>query len=99
MNISVRRTGGFAGLTEELGTVDTEHLDSTLAQQIEEKIRSLNFFALPATVAGDSVGADMYRYEITVREGDHTHTVAFQDDGSPQTAPLRQLVDTISGMV
>ena len=37
----------------------------------------------------------MFRYEITVRDGDRQHTVEFADDGSPQNEPLLRLVGLV----
>ncbi len=95
MRISAKRSGGFAGLTEDVGTVDTAQLDEVTRSQIEQMIHNGRFFELPATVSG-GIGADRFNYEITVSEGGRQHTVAFTEDGSPQTAPLRRLVDTIA---
>jgi hypothetical protein len=94
MIISVKRTGGFAGLTEELGTVNTMQLNAATAQQIEQMVLNIDFFNLPAFVES-GIGADLFRYEITIRDGDRRHVVAFNDDGGPETAPLRQLVEAI----
>jgi hypothetical protein len=97
MRISAKRSGGFAGLTEDVGTVDTAQLDAVTKLQVEQMIHNMGFFELPATVSG-GIGADLFNYEITVSEGGRQHTVAFTEDGSPQTAPLRRLVDTIAQM-
>lgn len=98
MEISVTRSGGFAGLTKEVGSVNTTRLKAATAQQLEQMVRGVGFFDLPATASGGGLGADMFRYEITVTQSNRHHTVAFYDDGSPETAPLRKLVDAVSGM-
>jgi len=98
MDISVTRTGGFAGLTKKVGTVNTTQLDAAAAQQVEQMVQSIGFFDLPAIVSGGALGADMFRYEITVTQGDRQHTVVFDDDESPETAPLHRLVDTVIQM-
>jgi len=98
MKVSVKRVGGFAGLTEEVATVDTAQLDAAAAQQVEQIIQSVGFFDLPAAISGGTIGADLFQYEITVREGDRQHTVTFTDDESPETAPLRRLVETLTQM-
>ncbi len=95
MLISVKRTGGFAGLTEALGSVDTAQLDEATGRQVEQLVRSVGFFSLPTSVAG-AVGADLYRYEISVTDGERRHSVVFEDDGSAATAPLRELVATVT---
>ena len=98
MKVSVKRIGGFAGLSEEVASVDTAQLDAAAVQQVEQTIESVGFFDLPATISGGTVGADLFHYEITVSEGDRQHTVTFTDDDSPETAPLRRLVETLTQM-
>ena len=66
MQVSVKRSGGFAGLTEEVAAVETAQLDAAAAQQVEQLIQSVGFFDLPATISGGTIGADLFRYEITV---------------------------------
>jgi hypothetical protein len=95
MEISVKRIGGFAGLTEQVAAVHTAQLGAA-AQQVEQMVQSIGFFDLPATISGGTIGADLFHYEITVSEGDRQHTVTFTDDDSPETAPLRRLVDTLT---
>lgn len=96
MKVSVKRTGGYAGLNEEVVAVDTAQIDPVAAQGIEQIVQSFGFFNLPATVGGGGIGADLIRYEITVSDGGRQHIVAFEDDGSLETAPLRGLVDSLS---
>lgn len=98
MNISVKRSGGFAGLTENIADLDTTQLDTATAQQVEQLVQSLGFFNLPVTVSGGGIGADFFHYEITITQDDRQHTVAFDDDDSPVTAPLRRLVETLIQM-
>ncbi len=48
MKISVTRTGGFAGVTDEVGSVDTAQLDDAARQKLEQAVRRMKFFELPA---------------------------------------------------
>jgi len=99
MKISVKRTGGYAGLAEHVAAIDTAQLAAAAAQQVEQTLQSIGFFDLPATISGDTIGADLPRYEITANEGEQQHTVTFFcDDESPETAPLHRLVQTLSQM-
>lgn len=98
MIISVKRSGGFAGLSEDLGTINSTQLNTALVQQVEQWVQDMDFFTLPATVSGSEIGADLFCYEITIHEGNQQHTVAFYDDGSAETAPLRQLVEFVTQM-
>ena len=99
MKITVKRTGGYAGLTEDVAAIDTAQLDTVTVQRVEQMLESNRFFDLPAIISGDIIGADLPRYEITVTEGDQQHTVTFFcDDKSPEAAPLHGLVQTLSQM-
>lgn len=94
MKITIRRTGGYAGLDEAVAAIDTSQLAPEKARQIEAAINKANFFTQPAHTG--EVGADMLRYEISVSDGARTHAIAFAEDGSPETAALHALVDEVS---
>jgi hypothetical protein len=49
---------------------------------------------LPEIVEGEA-GFDFFRYELTVTDGDRTHTAAFPADESDQTAALRRLAERV----
>jgi hypothetical protein len=94
MQVTVRRSGGFAGIDEEVGSVDTASLDAGAREQVERLVEEAGFFALPAAVE-DEVGADQFRYDVTVSEGGRTHAVAFRGEG-PRAETLRRLVDAVA---
>ncbi len=98
MTVSVKRSGGFAGLTETLAVVNTADCDAARRRQIEQLVERIGFFQLPAHVSSEAIGADLFRYEIEVNDEDRRHTVAFDDVESPETAPLRGLVDALIGL-
>jgi len=97
MTITVTRSGGFAGSSETLASVDTTRMDAGTAQRIEELIKKIRFFGLPATVSGRAVGADFLRYEVQIRDSDRQHHVAFVDDDGPETAGRREPVISVTG--
>ena len=100
MEITVKRSGGFAGLTEPVAAVNTAQLDAAAAQRVEHILQSIGFFDLPATISGGTVGADLLYYEITATEDNRQHTVTFPaDESNPETALLHQLVQTLTQMV
>ena len=99
MEITVQHRGGFAGLTEHVAAVNTAQLDAAAAQRVEHMFQSIDFFELPATISGGTVGADLRYYEITATEGQRQHSVTFPaDESNPATAPLHQLVQTLTQM-
>jgi hypothetical protein len=95
MKISIKRTGGLAGLAEQVAATDTAELDPATAQTVEQAIQHIGFFSLPAHASEGIVGADLFHYEVTVTDGGRRHTVGFDDDGSPEVMSLRTLVDTL----
>jgi hypothetical protein len=97
MKITVKRTGGFAGLSENIADLDISQLDSGKAEKVAAKVREIGFFDYPAVVAAGAVGADMYQYEITVTDGPKHHSVTFSE-GAPETVPLLDLVQTLENI-
>jgi hypothetical protein len=95
MRISVRRSGGFAGIEEEVGALDTTGLAPEAREELERLVGETDFFALPAAVEGE-VGADQFRYEVTVEDEGRAHTVTFVGEGGDQAAALRRLVDAVA---
>ena len=76
MKITAKQEGGFAGGARcfELDTAcraDGESLEALLDR--------VDFFAAAPMCV---VGADIPRWEITVEDAGHTHTVVLADDGS-----------------
>ncbi len=92
MKLSITRSGGLAGISESLGSVDTASLPPARARQIEQQLEALRFFELPPVFPASAVGADMFRYTLTATRDDTQHTVVFTDDGRPELQPLRALI-------
>jgi hypothetical protein len=95
MKISVSRSGGFAGLTEDLGTVDTAALPGSTGRELEALVNQAGVFSGNVKQLDTAVGADMYRYAVTVEDEGRQATVTFTDDGSPGTVALRSLVERV----
>ena len=96
MKISVSRTGGFAGLTDEVSAVDTAQLDAAARQKLEQAVRRVNFFELPARLPGEPIGADLFAYRVTVRDGAREHSVTFTGEEGAAAA-LRELLAAVTG--
>lgn len=80
-------------MSEDVATIGTAKLIAKALKQLEDKLQEIRFFDLPAIVSPETVGADMFYYEIKVTMGERQHNVSFYDDGSSQISPLRRLVD------
>lgn len=94
MHIVVTRSGGFAGLTEQLASVDADTLPDS-GRHVKELLQASGFFQMPAQVS-EVLGADLFQYQITIKEGGREHRVAFVDDGSPAAASLLQVVQAVT---
>jgi hypothetical protein len=94
MRITLRKSGGYAGIESEPVSLDTAQLGSEQGDELGRLVEETSFFSLPESVEGDA-GFDFFRYELTVTDDDHTHTVAFPADESTQTAPLRRLAERV----
>ena len=81
MRILVSRTGGFAGLEEDLAAVDTAELDPDEGSALERLVHEANFFALPSTLPDAGIGADYFQYAVTAIDGGEQHTVSYRDAG------------------
>jgi hypothetical protein len=88
MKITVRRSGGFAGLTRS-ATVQTEDLDRPQAEHLHALVREAD---LPA-VSSEPSGADRFQYDIHVRDDDEEHSVVVHEGAMPD--PVRRLVDRV----
>jgi hypothetical protein len=99
MRIAVRRSGGFAGAIEDLGSLDTAMADEARRQQIEDIVQAVDFFHLPSDIPDASASADRFRFEITVSDDSAQHSVSFQDTDSPSpvTEQLLRLRDAVTG--
>ena len=103
MKVIVKKSGGYAGLSEDAANIDTADetkLSSAEAKKLEQKVQSMKFFDLPETIQS-GVGADFETYEITVSDGDHPpHTVTFVDDPTStepsEALSLRDLLKTLN---
>lgn len=99
MQITVTRTGGFAGLHQQLGPVDSSSLESEVADQVGRLVSELDFFHLPESLQGAPV-MDGFRYTVQIIDGDHEHTVATEgiaDD--PVMTRLHELITVLDQAV
>jgi hypothetical protein len=93
MIINVRRSGGYAGLSEEVLSLDTGRLDDSKARRVEQLLADADFFNLPADAA-EEAGMDTFRYEMNASDDGRRHTVSFSE-GNPKAAPLLELVENL----
>lgn len=88
MEITVRRTGGFAGIART-ARVRTDDLDPAAADELYALVREAD---LPA-VKSEPSGADRFQYEIHVDDrGSNQHAIV-HDGAMPD--PVRKLVSRV----
>lgn len=87
MILTLRRTGGFAGIQETLGTLDTASLGGEAQRAFAARLKELEqLAALPAH------GADQFHYELDIREpGQAPRTLTIVDEGDPDLPAMRAL--------
>ncbi len=90
MKITLRKSGGYAGIESEPVSLDTAELGSEQGDELGRLAEEASFFSLPENVEGEG-GFDFFRYELTVTDNGRTHTVAFPADESEETVSLRRL--------
>jgi len=89
MRISFERTGGFAGL-QSRGEVDSEKLPAKQAQELERLVEEARLFDQPAEISAPQRARDQYQYELTVEDGNRTHTIQTSDTAASDE--LRNLI-------
>jgi len=71
-------------------------IEARARELLEQDVRRMNFFELPARLPGEPVGADLFAYRVTVRDGPREHSVAFTgEEGAAAT--LRELLVAVAG--
>ncbi|HEY6878152.1 MAG TPA: protealysin inhibitor emfourin [Polyangiales bacterium] len=88
-----KRSGGFAGLEEGLGAIDSDALPPPRRDQLTRLVRALR--TLDASSAtGESIGGDLVRYRVDIDDDQGKTTVTFVDDGE-QGSDKRELVNEL----
>ena len=90
MIITVKSSGGFAGLEETpVAQVDTATLPAELRQRIEDRVAAL-FAQEPV------IGSDMMQYHIEIEDESGHREITVMDEGDPQ-GPIQGLLADLSG--
>lgn len=91
MKVTIRRSGGFAGIREEFGPYDTANLAAEKKKRVEDLLASV-FEA--ARTDEPPVGADFILIELRVMREGSSNRIATVDDGDlarPVLEHLRRL--------
>lgn len=92
MLISLERSGGFAGISQE-NKIDTGELSQSQNQRLTMLLESANFFSLPVYIAADSKQCDRFQYILTIEDRNRKHTVTIGE--SAMSEKIRTLIEWI----
>lgn len=96
MIVQIDRSGGFAGVEEDLGEINTDLLDKITTLRVEEvlsEIIRLN----EKEDAADQFATDFFKYEINVNYKDGTkRSISILDDGAGESAAFRLLQELLN---
>jgi hypothetical protein len=84
VRVHIVRAGGFAGVEQDVGVLDTARLPAEAAQEVEAAVTQV-------AATPPEVGADLLQYRVTVADeaGERTYAVPDPASGeapSPETA-------------
>ena len=86
--LSIRRTGGLAGLPVE-ASLDTRELSDDEAQRILASLDSVDLDDVQAAADWPPGAADTFHYRLEVKRGDATKLASFSDRQVPaELAPV-----------
>lgn len=96
MQVTIKRTGGYAGLDQTLVSRD---LDGMPARRRSGVVRRLKNLTQKVREAEPQVGADFLTYEVEVTEvPDVPERLSIVDTGDPASPPLKQVNDLIEAL-
>jgi hypothetical protein len=92
MIITLRRSGGFAGIARKPTTVDTAQLPRDAAKVIHGLVASSDFFALPVAGKGGAQ-ADRFEYTLEIEDQGRKHKVVAREGAMPMA--LAELIRAV----
>jgi emfourin len=93
LRIELTRSGGFAGLSTNLGELDTSELPESEAREVEALVEKAD---LPKLLAASPVrggGADRFQYHLVIEDESGRRELTVSEDKLPDE--LRPLVDRL----
>jgi hypothetical protein len=95
MQITLERTGGFAGITRKK-TVDTAILPANEAKDVLRLATAADLFNLPAQIISPNPQSDRFQYRLTVEDNGKQHTIIVSEAALPGT--LRPLIEWLNNV-
>jgi hypothetical protein len=93
LRIELTGSGGYAGLTSELGELDTSELPEAEAREIEALVEKADLPQLLAASPIRGKGADRFQYHLALEDESGRRELTVSEDQMPDE--LRALVDRV----
>jgi hypothetical protein len=93
LRLELTRSGGFAGLTTSMGTLDTSEMPEGEARKVEELYRAAPLDELARRAPASRGGADRFQYHLTVEDDDGRREHTVREDEVPDG--LRPLIERV----
>ncbi|MYM66496.1 hypothetical protein GTP45_06550 [Pseudoduganella sp. FT55W] len=98
MRLTLKCTGGFTGPAgAQTRTVDLAQLPPEQAGQLEQLLRTSDFFALQPKLVKEAPKSWDFQYDLEVDDGQQTHCVHYHLDEAPPA--LQQLTEKLNDEV
>lgn len=95
MKIKIKQSGGFAGIEQELKTLDSTRMT---APEVDNFNKTLTRLIEACARKPESVGADQLSYQVEIEDkGKPTQTLRVVDEGDSNDAAVRE-VRTLLGI-
>lgn len=99
MRVTITKTGGFAGVHQQLGPVETSSLDSEVADQVGRIVTDVDFFNLPESLPAQPV-MDGFSYAVRIADGERDHTVRTEGTSNdPAATGLHEMISFLDQAV
>ncbi|GAB6903843.1 protealysin inhibitor emfourin [Kineosporia succinea] len=97
MLVTLRRSGGFAGLARPKMSVDTSTLPKGEAERVESAVREARVDEIVGRPAEPPRAGDRFVYELSVHDGSTRHTVKVAEPfADPALGALIELLSSYS---
>jgi hypothetical protein len=90
VRIRYERSGGFANISSTT-ELDISDLPVNKARQLKKLVEKARLFDQPTKALRSLHARDEYQYELTIEDGDRTHTVETSD--TALSADLAELIE------
>ena len=91
MKVTIKRSGGFAGLNQTLAAIDSDELSDRAADRLRQELMRLSASLRPA-----DIGADQLHYDVEIAGDGPPRRISVVDDGHPEAPPMKHIEAILS---